>query len=219
MIRDFPAIGESGHGLTPLEAFLEVRDRHRALQDREELLQDIFLPADGFAPAKLAVGVGVIHGYLFRNILSNAGQYRRADEPESGQISFGGQNRYESRPKFRGSPAENIQEDVHSALSYLTQNSGNPIEASMRFYQAFVKSHPFYDANGRIGRYLVSLYLRHFKYHVLWSEMGGGDSSKFIKKLNECHHRMGQPNFEEYMDYLVRYFRGNVRPFEDLEEG
>ncbi len=88
----------------------------------------------------------------------------------------------------------------------------------MHFYQAFVKCHPFYDANGRIGRFLVSLYLRRLEYHVLWSEMGGGDSSKFIKKLNQCHDRMGQHNFEKYMGYLVDYFREHVRPFGDFEE-
>ena len=49
------------------------------------------------------------HGLLYGGILSNAGQYRKTDEPGQGYVGFGGMGRT-GPPKFRGVHPDLIEE-------------------------------------------------------------------------------------------------------------
>lgn len=99
----------------------------------------------------------------------------------------------------------------------MTLEPEDPIENAIRFYQHFVYIHPFYDANGRIGRAIVSVYLNLFDYYVQWREFDGPNNSKFISKLNACHERMESGyTYEQYLEYLVSFFRKYVISVDEL---
>ena len=90
-------------------------------------------------------------------------------------------------------------------------------KAPSTFYQHFVKVHPFYDANGRIGRLIASIYLEYFEYKVLWKELETTKKNKFLGKLNECHKRQNPPLKEEYLEYLYDFWKPFVISMQQLE--
>lgn len=188
------------------------------MQDALVTLAALIVPSTSPTIPKLEFAIKWLHLFLYDAILSNAGNYRLSSDPQGGLINFGGQKRNEALPKYQGSSPSNIKSDVQKSLSYLVGETADPIESALRFYQAFVRCHPYYDGNGRIGRLIVTLFLRFHDLHVLWSEMEAGGNSKFIKKLNHCHDRQGQPNFDQYLSYLVDYFRKYVRPFSEYDD-
>lgn len=150
-----------------------------------------------------------MHHYLFKDIISCAGIYRRESDPKRGVIYFGlGQ-------KFRGAPPQKIHRKVLAACSFLNKETDSPISDIVRFYQLFVCVHPFYDANGRIGRFIADIYLDFHGYHMSWGSMR--KNQKWLKKLNACHRRMGQNTFENYMDILIRHWEKYIIRKDDIE--
>lgn len=137
-----------------------------------------------------------IHRYLFRDILSNAGMFRNYRDLEGGRIFFG------PSQKFQGTPPLRIVDGVKEACSYLGRSVSDPISAVVRFYQLFVLVHPFYDANGRIGRFITSVYLDYHGYHLFWVKMHR--NQKWLRKLNACHKRPGD---ERYLQELVKHWK------------
>lgn len=81
----------------------------------------------------------------------------------------------------------------------------------MRFYQKFVNVHPFYDANGRIGRLIALMYLADRNLVLSWSEFDS--KTKFIKKLNRCHLNPSDETF----GYLAEYVREFTTPLDELD--
>jgi len=144
-----------------------------------------------------------LHEFLFDDLFSFAGKYRRTSDPSNGRIYFGKQHAQRRRPKFKGDRPEHIEKGVQVALNYLIEEKEDHIYNTIRFYQKFVNVHPFYDANGRIGRLIASLYLKNNGWVMNWSEFDS--KNKFIKKLNTCHNNPSEENF----GYLINY----VRPF------
>ena len=71
--------------------------------------------------------------------------------------------------------------------------------------------HPFYDANGRIGRLIATMYLESHGVVLSWSEFDS--KKKFINKLNRCHLKPS----EETFGYLVEYLREFTLPLSDFE--
>jgi fido (protein-threonine AMPylation protein) len=140
-----------------------------------------------------------LHSYLFKGIFSNAGNYRSHDDPGNGYIAFG------LRQKFRGVPPSSIEDGVNRAISNLTKNTEDAVVNAVRFYQQFVMVHPFYDANGRIGRFILETYLNYHGIGVMWGESCSNE--KWINKLNKCHKRFDQPNYDEYLGFLVNHWR------------
>lgn len=138
------------------------------------------------------------HSYLYQHILSNAGQYRKVSDPNDGKIFFG------LRQQFEGSHPNNIFEGVRVACSYLTRSTLTPIPNVVKFYQQIVHVHPFYDANGRVGRFITSVYLDYHGYHISWQGMRKNE--KWLKKLNACHCRMGQDIYQNYLQILVNHW-------------
>lgn len=161
----------------------------------------------------------LIHKFLFKDILSNTGEIRKSSDPGDGTIGFGGTKHQRQRMRFKGTSPSKIDEELDAAFSHLVLEPEDPIENAMRFYQHFVYIHPFYDANGRIGRVIVSTYLNLFGYYVQWGEFDGPNNSKFISKLNACHDRMeSRYTFEQYFEYLLSFFREYVISVDELSD-
>lgn len=220
LMRDFP-VRLPWKPKSTEKAWNSIRNRWRALQASEINPTDfIAISIDNLKSSidENEVFIHTLHLYSFRGILSNAGEYRKSTDPNNGKVYFGGQLRSEARQKFEGTSPPKIKAEVRGALNELMYEDRDPIENALRFYQLFVRCHPFYDANGRIGRFLMTQYLQLMGYQVLWADLKGGDKSKFIKKLNACHNHYGKHDYDRYLGYLVDYFRRHVVPVSDYEE-
>lgn len=158
------------------------------------------------------------HEYLFSKILCNAGEFRKSTDPQQGRIGFGGSDyRVIAKFKYSGSPCIEIESDLIKCFLLLTKNPADPLSASIEFYRRFVKIHPFYDANGRIGRLILTIYNLYYGIYIKWSSIEtGGNKSDFIKKLNECHKREGQIIYHKHFEYLLSFFRKFVIKVSDM---
>lgn len=150
-----------------------------------------------------------MHRYLFNGILSNAGLYRNMRDPQQGSIYFG------PNQQFSGYNPPEIVSGVKEACSLLSKNSSNPISSVVRFYQLLVYVHPFYDANGRIGRFITNIYLNYHGLYLSWKRLH--QNQKWIKKLNNCHKRFGQETFEQYVQILTNYWDKFILRKEDID--
>lgn len=162
-----------------------------------------------------------IHEYLFGDILSNAGSYRKPDDPNNGLVQFGPANPRKAKESlFTGISPQKLPEAMKSCCSILSSQDDYPIEASIRFYQRFVGYHPFYDGNGRIARFIVTMYLDIHGYYVQWKKLNEELSNQFLKRLNDCHKRMNGPKeiYEKYIQYLLHFWKKVVIKKEDLEK-
>jgi len=185
LIKDFGVPKE-----VPAEkALLILRDRYTIFSDEkacDELcnvfkdLHHLDYPRMFFAFSK------VIHSYLFNGILTDAGHFRSVDEPNKGVIYFGGQKHLTGQPQFIGICPDKIETELLKCFEVF-KNDSDPLEIALRFYQRFVQIHPFYDANGRIGRLIMTIYLRLNDISIDWNAFA--KSSDIIKKLNNCHNR------------------------------
>lgn len=160
------------------------------------------------------------HIILYNGILKNNGEFRKKGDKFQGRIGFGGDDhRRPGNFRYTGSPPDMIMADLKKTFAHLKKSSTDPVRSAMQFYQEFVKVHPFYDANGRIARLIVSIYLYHHGYYVQWASMlEGGRQTKFLKKLNECHDRMDGPDFQKYFEYLLSFFKSHIVRRDDLIE-
>lgn len=160
------------------------------------------------------------HEFLFKDILSNAGQFRKIDDPLNGRIGFGGLD-YREIGKFRyyGTNPAQIDNQILECFYLLKMHTQDPIKSSLEFYRRFVKIHPFYDANGRIARLILTIYNRYHRYHISWSELEKDlNKNRFIKLLNECHKRENQKIYNEYFERLLNFFKKFVISLNELEE-
>lgn len=151
------------------------------------------------------------HHYLYQDILANAGEYRKSTDPDKGEILFG------PRQRFRGWRLGEIACGVVQACSFLGKNTQTPVENVVTFYQQFVCVHPFYDANGRIARFMASIYLDYHGYHMSWS--GLRRNQQWLKKLNDCHVRMKTSQYGQYLGYLIQHWQRNISSKESILKG
>ncbi len=150
-----------------------------------------------------------MHRYLFQGILSNAGLYRNYNDSDHGSIHFGPNQKFFGRSPF------DITAGVKDACSCLGRNDSDPVTCVVAFYQQFVLVHPFYDANGRIGRFITDIYLNYYEYHISWKRMH--QNQKWLSKLNACHQRVGQDGYGQYLQYLVNHWQKFILRKEDIE--
>ncbi len=165
-----------------------------------------------------------LHDYLYQGILSNAGRYRKATDPGGGTIFFGGKQPGRRRMKFEGSPPADIKDDLRHAFRVLSNGSLDPKAASIEFYMRFNRVHPFYDANGRISRLIVSIYLHLYGTYVDWDRVDRAHGD-FVSRMNSCHKRAkGAPNqthyepeqYNEYFGYVLSYWEKCLSPISDF---
>lgn len=158
-----------------------------------------------------------IHFYLFKDILGNAGEIRKIDDPNSGFVGFGGESKTRfGKLKFQGYPPKKLKYEILKILLVLEPKTESPIGNAIEFYQKFVLLHPFYDVNGRIARLVVSFYLKIHGYHVKWRILNTTKRNIFLKRLNECHKRTGTELYPKYLKYLIDFFSDYVTPISEL---
>ena len=81
------------------------------------------------------------------------------------------------------------------------------------FYKDFSGVHPFYDANGRVGRYVVSVYLLLHGRYVEWGRVDQKEKA-FLKRINACLERRDSKDaglVATYEGYLVQLWRRFVK--------
>lgn len=179
-----------------------------------------------------------IHLFLYKDIFNNASKFRQLDDLNNGNVYFGGISCKTMKDKFTGTNPEYIKSELNEAFGILFDTNYAPPEKSIRFYAEFVAIHPFYDANGRIGRYIVDMFLQSHNYYVDWESLNKRHG-KFLRKLNFCHsvrakHKIflsctelssycSQQNSywisvrEKYIGYLVQFWRDFVKALDNLE--
>jgi fido (protein-threonine AMPylation protein) len=169
-------------GLSADESIKRIYARYSELEKkRSNVLQTTTDDVDGYRQLCLKV-----HAFLYRDILYNAGKIRLGSDPNGGNVYFGGIAQRTMRDKFVGTRPELIERELDEAFSILFDEKYNYIERSIRFYAEFVAIHPFYDANGRISRYIIDVYLQHHRHYVDWQSINKSHG-KFLRKLNYCH--------------------------------
>lgn len=137
-----------------------------------------------------------LHQRMFNGILGNAGSYREDDDPLKGRVEFElptkkiNDKAECSNSRFSGVHPVEITTGIEKAIEKLAFDESDPVENAAKFYQQFVRIHPFYDGNGRIGRYIVEAYLYHFGLYVRWQDMK--KNNRWIRQLNYCHRKMTQ---------------------------
>lgn len=216
LMADFPVSGSSIASARDAEAILHTRyqDSLDKLIGSERLQKSLRSWPDHIFVSFFEGLAKNLHGSLFAGILSNSGHYRQTTDPRGGVVYFGPQRG--NKPLFTGTSAVEIEKALQDVFLHLSKDASNPIASSVTFYQQFVRVHPFYDANGRIGRLLVSLYLDHHGFYINWDDLQRQD--KWINRLNDCHKRQEQPQkYEEYLGYLVLYFSKYVSEKSSLE--
>jgi len=164
------------------EAIKRIYARYGELEKkRSNVLSTVPNNVDGYHRLCLKV-----HDFLYRGILDNAGQVRQSSDPNAGNVYFGGIAPRTMRDKFVGTRPELITSELNEAFSILFNEAYSYQERSIRFYADFVAIHPFYDANGRIGRYIIDVYLQKHFHYVDWQSINKSHG-KFLRKLNYCH--------------------------------
>lgn len=218
LIRDFPV----DRNLNSTEAVIKIGTRFIQLEDKKALYLK-FIRNIRNNPLPLFELLWTlnraIHNYLFNEILSKAGQFRKKTDPNNGFVGFGSDRpRNPSQTQFKDSNPDLIETELSKTFNFFSETDSNPIRTSILFYQKFVLIHPFYDANGRIARYIVSLYLLFHGYYVQWKIIEERHKEKFIKKLNQCHNRVGQPTFDQYFEYLHLFWKKFIIRVDELEK-
>lgn len=218
LLRDFG----TAEAPSAREALKRVFERYSALQDGHAGVAERLLLQEEYPfRAQLRALSSILHEFLYDGILTNAGNHRKASEPNFGRVEFGGQRGQRGRSRYRGTTPHKIETELDKAFNHLAarpSESSDPAREAMLFYAEFVAVHPFYDANGRIGRLLVSMYLYACGYHVDWTALDE-KQNKFLGKLNACHDRRTSKNrakYHRYQRFLVNFFKRYVTPLDDF---
>ena len=210
LLEDF---GTPVYKRAPNKAQDLLSSRFNSLDERFGELFEYLFPNEQAFKTKMPTFPLELHGYLYKGILSVAGKYRAKTDIGGGYVGFGGTPRkhnINNQDKYEGYPTESIECAITNIQKLLSYKDKIPVESALEYYQKFVRIHPFYDANGRIGRIIVSSYLHHHGYSIDWKRVDRR-RNKFFKQLNNCHDRMCVENggYRTYLGYLITSFRDN----------
>lgn len=172
------------------------------------------------------------HRFLFEPVLRTAGEVRQGSDPGGGYVEFGGRRGQTVFPKFVGTPPAGIGAALEVCFARLVdaRTAADSDDAAVRararldatdaavcFYKDWSGVHPFYDANGRVGRYVVMVYLLLHGRYVRWDTLDGRET-RFLKRINECLKRRGHVDARvqaRYEGYLVQFWRPFVEDVPD----
>lgn len=147
-----------------------------------------------------------LHKQLFGGILSNAGEYRKATDPNKGEVFFG-----PSTNQFAGADPGTIESMLRQNLSTLILHPADPVKVAARFYQRFVYIHPFNDGNGRIARFIVEVYLICHQHRVDFERLR--KTTRWLKQLNYCHRKLKTNAPEKAYDHSLKWWAHHFRKF------
>lgn len=162
------------------------------------LLSDLNLPEETYEQIPR-----LVHKFIFNDLFTFAGKYRNKSDPKGGRIHFGLQKAHSHKAEFTGSSPNKIDAEVKEAIKYLTKDAADPVFNAAVFYQKFVKTHPFYDANGRIGRLITTIYLKSHGLELSWHDFK--DKKSFLSKLNRCHVNPTEETYSFLAGYLRKF--------------
>ena len=213
LIRDFPPANP-----VDLEvAWKDIQTRYTVLEQHIPQFLDFLRTSTSPFSHSFYVLCRSFHEYLFGGIIGNAGEFRKSNDPNMGFVAYGREvTRNPSTSQFSGSAPSFIVNDLSQAFQFLKREETDPIRASMRLYQRFVRIHPFYDGNGRVARVLITLYLSYHGFYPLWKRLEETKKNEFLKKLNKCHLREEEMSFETYFGYLCNFWRNFIIEKKDL---
>lgn len=221
LLGDFAAPGWSLD--RAVEAFDLVADRYRSLS---ESYVEAAEAVDSVLAANLRMQDGcrailkITHRRLFEGVLTNAGLTRQIGDPGGSTVYYGGRKGQRHEMRFTGTPAGRIENDLDAAFARLQDYRGKPggrgraRDEAVRFYADLSRIHPFYDANGRTGRFVVSVYLHLHGWLVEWGRLEKKDS-EFLKRINNVIEKTTAQT--DYDGLLVSFWRRYVVPTEGLE--
>jgi len=143
-----------------------------------------------------------LHYHIFNGVYTNNGSFRKNIDPNYGKVSFGKQSNREIKMQFDGTIPNEIEAKIEDICIKFTNNQiESKLDRVIRFYQQFVKIHPFYDGNGRVGRIITNHFLIQQSGESLnWADFDSKRS--FIKKLNYAHK---SDNIEPLVKYCSKY--------------
>ncbi len=151
----------------------------------------------------------IFHRLIFQDIISIAGEFRQSSHPYQGRVSFGGQKHNENKHEFDGTIPDKIESNLIEAFNFINDdNNAIPNINALRFYQLFVRTHPFYDGNGRVAQLFVDIYLYHNGLSLNWGLIDKRES-KFLHKLNRYHKTNMERDFQYWYKFCVRYYLPN----------
>ena len=199
--------GYPGTIVDPQEALRHIHNKYLALADYSSLFINLLKNNPDLFKEIFKSIIIFSHKFLFEDYLLNAGKFRNASDRYGGIIYFGPHDAKKGRVKFIGLSPIRIDNAINKLLDIFKPNDSNPISTAVKFYQNFVFIHPFYDGNGRIGRFIMSIYLVYFNLTINWEELDKKENkNKFITKLNRCHGLVGKPWYNSRLEELIRFF-------------
>jgi Fic family protein len=213
LVRDFPPANP-----VDLEvAWKDIQTRYTVLEQHIPQFLNSLQTSDSPFSHIFYVLCRSFHEYLFVGVIANAGEFRKNSDPNMGFVAYGREvTRNPSTSQFSGSAPSSIVNDLSQVCQLLKREEMDPICTSMRFYQRFVRIHPFYDGNGRVARILITLYLSYHGYYPLWKKLEETKKNEFLRKLNMCHLREKEKSFEMFFGYLCSFWREYVIPKKDF---